>query len=64
MVTFNYKEKKYTFKNRTTFKSSYAEQNFVSFFSYWLTRYENEFDYLRVRLNGRLVARAATYTGV
>lgn len=64
MVTFNYKEKKYTCKNRVTFKSEYARYKVIDWFSDWLTRYENEFDFFSVRLNGRLVARAATYTGV
>lgn len=64
MVTFNYKEKNYTHNNRLIFKSNLANDNCVIWFSEWLTRYENKFDFLRVRLNGRLVARAATYTGV
>ena len=64
MVTFNYKEKKFTCKSKSTFKSVAAEPNCIFWFCGWLTRYENEFDFFRVRLNGRLVARAATYTGV
>ena len=64
MVTFNYKEKKYSRNGRVIFKSDSAKDNFVHWFSGWLTRYENEFDFFRVRLNGRLVALAATYTGV
>lgn len=64
MVTFNYKEKKFSCKSRVNFKSVSAEYNCVMLFCGWLERYGNEFEYFRVRLNGRLVARAATYTGV
>ena len=64
MVTFNFKEKKYSHKSRSCYKTISAEYECIHWFCGWLTRYENEFDFLRVRLNGRLVARAATYTGV
>lgn len=64
MVTFNYKEKNSTHSSRIIFKSDFAKDNYIRWFRAWLTRYENEFDFFRVRLNGRLVARAATYTGV